>query len=97
MDRDNLTAREREILMAAEMSPKRKSTVLMAFYFAGIVFCAFYFGRSVTDLLAEGGQHTFKMFGSTAIIVCFMGLLYEHSKFQKQAFSLIRKLSENDV
>jgi hypothetical protein len=66
----------------------------MIFYAAGIVFCAFHYGRSINEFFAEGRQHTFELFGSTAIIVCFMGLLYEHTKLQRLASSLIRKLAE---
>ncbi len=94
MEQEGLTVKERQILLVAESSANRRSTWYRAFYFTGIAFCAFYLGSSVTDVLGQGGQHTFELVKSTVIIACFMGLLYEHTKFQREAFSLIRKLAE---
>lgn len=91
---DDLTVKEREILLAAEQSSSRESMLSMLLYGAGIAFCAFYFLQSIAEFFAGGRSSTFEVFSSTFIAICFAGLLYEHTKFQRQAFSLIRKLAE---
>ena len=92
MESTHLTASERELILLAE-TEKQKAQPALSFYIIGMVFVAWYLGSSLTAFLAHGRQHFFEFFGSTAIVVCFFGLLYEHTKFQKRALSLIQKLS----